>query len=135
MGMSSLSAEVILITSTSLAIGLQYGDYGWKSFAWVAGIPPFIIAILFKVYIVRMFSRPYRYYPRMEYELRNARVRSERGDIKGNRPEKRFGHPALHAELFTPMLHASMMPLLAQVYSGRLYSLQNEVERVWWATD
>jgi hypothetical protein len=26
----------------------------------------------------------------------------------------------LHAKLFTPMLHANMMPLLAQVYSGRL---------------
>jgi calcium permeable stress-gated cation channel len=98
-------------------MGLQYG---WKSFAWIAGIPPFIIVILFKVYINRVFARPFRYYVPTEHELRNAQVHSQRGDIKGNRLEKRFGHPALHAELFTPMLHANMMPLLAQVYSGRL---------------
>jgi hypothetical protein len=33
----------------------------------------------------------------------------------------------LHAELFTPMLHANMMPLLAQVYRGRLDSAQTKV--------
>lgn len=104
-----------------LTMGLQYG---WRSFAWVAGIPPFIIVILFKVYIDRVFARPFRYYVPTEAELRNAQVHSQRGDIKGNRLEKRFGHPALHAELFTPMLHANMMPLLAQVYSGRLDSEQ-----------
>ncbi|KAF8270502.1 DUF221-domain-containing protein [Lactarius quietus] len=100
-----------------LTMGLQYG---WRSFAWVAGIPPFIIVILFKVYIDRVFARPFRYYVPTEAEVRNAHVHSERGDVKGNRLGKRFGHPALHAELFTPMLHANMMPLLAQVYSGRL---------------
>jgi calcium permeable stress-gated cation channel len=105
-------------------MGLQYG---WKSFAWVAGIPPIIIVILFKVYITRVFSRPFRYYVPTESEIRNARVHSERGDIKGNRLEKRFGHPALHAELFTPMLHANMMPLLGQVYHGRLDSEQTKL--------
>lgn len=105
-------------------MGLQYG---WKSFAWVAGIPPFIIVILFKVYITRVFSRPFRYYVPTESELRNARVHSERGDIKGHRLEKRFGHPALHAELFTPMLHANMMPLLAQIYNGRLGTEQTKL--------
>ena len=49
-----------------------------------------------------------------------AKVHSERGDARGGRLEKRFGHPALHAELFTPMLHAKMMPLLREVYSGRI---------------
>jgi calcium permeable stress-gated cation channel len=112
---------MVFLTSMQSAMGLQYG---WKSFAWVAGIPPFIIVILFKVYIKRVFSRPFRYYVPTEHELRNAQVHSQRGDIKGNRLEKRFGHPALHAELFTPMLHANMMPLLAQVYSGRLDSEQ-----------
>src|SRR5712671_1459687 len=107
------------------AIGLQYG---WKSFAWVAGIPPFVIVILFKVYITRVFARPFRYYVPTEAELHNAQVHSQRGDIKGNRLEKRFGHPALHAELFTPMLHANMMPLLAQVYSGRLDSEQTKLK-------
>lgn len=112
------------LTIISLAMGLQYG---WKSFAWVAGIPPFIIVILFKVYINRVFARPFRYYVPTEHELRNAQVHSQRGDIKRDRLGKRFGHPALHAELFTPMLHANMMPLLAQVYSGRLDTEQTKL--------
>jgi len=118
-------ALVILLTIISLAIGLQYG---WKSFAWVAGIPPFIIVILFKVYISRVFARPFRYYVPTEAELRNAQVHSTRNDVKGNRLERRFGHPALHAKLFTPMLHANMMPLLAQVYSGRIDTEQTKLK-------
>jgi hypothetical protein len=104
-----------------LTMGLQYG---WRSFAWVAGIPPFVIVILFKVYIGRVFTRPFRYYVPTEAEVRNAQVHSQRGDVTGNRLEKRFGHPSLHKELFTPMLHANMMPLLGIIYSGRLDSQQ-----------
>ncbi|KAI0258847.1 hypothetical protein BC834DRAFT_834501 [Gloeopeniophorella convolvens] len=107
-----------------LTMGLQYG---WKSFAWVAGIPPFIIVLLYKVYINRVFARPFRYYVPTEAELRNTQVHSQRGDVRGNRLEKRFGHPSLHAELFTPMLHANMMPLLSQVYSGRLDADQTKI--------
>lgn len=55
-----------------------------------------------------------------EEEIRLAKVHSERADNRGNRLEKRFGHPALVADLFTPMLHAKMMPLLSQVYHGKL---------------
>jgi len=52
--------------------------------------------------------------------MRQAKVFSERHDNRGGRLEKRFGHPSLHAELFTPMLHAKMMPFLREVYSGRI---------------
>jgi calcium permeable stress-gated cation channel len=100
-----------------LTIGLQYG---WESFAWIATIPPFVMVILFKAYINKVFHRPFRYYTPTEEELRAAKIHSDRADVKGNRLEKRFGHPALHAELFTPMLHANMMPLLAEVYKGRI---------------
>ncbi|VDC00357.1 unnamed protein product, partial [Peniophora sp. CBMAI 1063] len=100
-----------------LTIGLQYG---WQSYAWVATIPPFVMVILFKIYINRVFHHRFRYYTPTEDELRVAKIHSERADIKGNRLEKRFGHPALHAELFTPMLHANMMPLLAEVYHGKI---------------
>ena len=62
------------------------------------------------------------YYIPTEEEIRVAQIHSERADIKGNRLEKRFGHPALHMELFTPMLHAKMMPLLAEVYKGKINS-------------
>lgn len=41
-------------------------------------------------------------------------------DAQNNSLEKRFGHPALHTELFTPMLHKNMMPLLSEVYHGKI---------------
>ncbi|POV96946.1 hypothetical protein PSHT_14850 [Puccinia striiformis] len=33
---------------------------------------------------------------------------------------KRFGHPALHAELFKPMIHKDHQLLLAEIYRGRI---------------
>ena len=41
-------------------------------------------------------------------------------DAQNNSLEKRFGHPALHTELFTPMLHKNMMPLLSEVYHDKI---------------
>jgi len=62
----------------------------------------------------------FRYYVPSDQELARATVYSERVDNKSNKLERRFGHPALQADLFTPMLHKKMMPLLAEVYHGRL---------------
>lgn len=62
----------------------------------------------------------FRYYIPSDQEIAQTIVHSERSDNKGNRLEKRFGHPALVADLFTPMLHSKMMPLLGEVYHGRL---------------
>lgn len=87
---------------------------------WLVTIPPIIIVLVFKIYTTRVFDSKFRFYIPTEEELQAARVHSERADAKGNRLEKRFGHPALHAELFTPMLHAKMMPLLSQVYQGKI---------------
>jgi hypothetical protein len=100
-----------------LTIGLQYG---FKTLYWIATIPPIFIVAIFKIYLSRSFSNEFRYYTPTDEELRTAKVHSERADTKGNRLERRFGHPSLHVELFTPMLHAKMMPLLAQVYRGRI---------------
>ena len=57
-----------------------------------------------------------------EDELRQVKLHLEHADNKGHRLEKRFGHPALQSDLFTPMLHAKMMPMLADVYKGRIAS-------------
>ena len=88
---------------------------GWRSFQWVATVPPIFFILAFKIYIDRVFLQNFRWYVPSGEELRLAQVHSERADHRGNRLEKRFGHPALHAELFTPMLHAKMMHLLPQV--------------------
>ncbi|KAJ3570291.1 hypothetical protein NP233_g4499 [Leucocoprinus birnbaumii] len=108
-----------------LTIGLQYR---FSSFQWVSTIPPILFVLAYKVYINRTFIPPFRYYLPTDEELRQAKIHSERADHKGNRLEKRFGHPALHADLFTPMLHAKMMPLLSQVYSGKISNNKTKLD-------
>ncbi|RDB25480.1 hypothetical protein Hypma_007600 [Hypsizygus marmoreus] len=100
-----------------LTIGLQYR---FRSLQWLSTIPPMLFIFAFKIYINRVHVPAFQYFIPSEEEIRLARVHSERADARGNRLEKRFGHPALHAELFTPMLHAKMMPLLSQVYFGKI---------------
>jgi hypothetical protein len=101
----------------TLTIGLQYG---WKTFTWISTLPPVLIIAGFKVYIDRVFDQAFRYYIPTREELEAAKIHSERADARANKLEKRFGHPALHADLFTPMLHANMMGLLGQVYQGKI---------------
>ncbi|KAF9012502.1 hypothetical protein BDQ17DRAFT_1321508 [Cyathus striatus] len=52
----------------------------------------------------------------------NVVIHSEHSDVQGHKLENGFGHPALYAELFTPMVHAKMIPLLKEVYKGKLGS-------------
>jgi hypothetical protein len=86
----------------------------------VATLPPILIIGGFKVYIDRNFDSAFRYFIPTPEELAAAKIHSERADARANKLEKRFGHPALHADLFTPMLHANMMGLLGQVYQGKI---------------
>ncbi|KAF9071637.1 hypothetical protein BDP27DRAFT_1218654 [Rhodocollybia butyracea] len=112
-----LFAVVLMQLLMVLTIGLQYG---FKTLYWISTIPPIFMIGIFKVYLSRTFSKEFRFYTPTDEELRAAKVHSSKADQKGNRLQARFGHPALHAELFTPMLHAKMMPLLSQVYRGRI---------------
>ncbi|KDQ55248.1 hypothetical protein JAAARDRAFT_134456 [Jaapia argillacea MUCL 33604] len=112
-----LASCVLMQLLMTLTMGLQMG---WGTYHWVATVPPIFVVFFFKAYLKRTFDRHFRYYVPSDEELRRAKIHSERADHKGNRLEKRFGHPALHSELFTPMLHAKMMPLLREVYSGKI---------------
>ncbi|KIY50261.1 DUF221-domain-containing protein [Fistulina hepatica ATCC 64428] len=112
-----LISVVLMQALMVLTIGIQLG---FKSLLWISTVPPIFIVIAYKVYINRTFHPQFLHYEPTEEELRLAKVHSERADLKGHRLEKRFGHPGLHAELFTPMLHANMMPLLGQVFSGKI---------------
>lgn len=104
-------------TNRGLAIGLQYT---FRSLFWLTTVPPIFIILAFKVYINRVYNSPFKFFSATEEEIRHAHIHSEMADNNTHRLSKRFGHPALHAELFTPMLHSKLMPLLSQVYSGRI---------------
>lgn len=114
-----LVSVVLMQLLMVLTIGLQYG---FKSFFWLSTVPPILFVIAFKVWLDKTFYYPFLYYMPTEDELRLAKVHSSRADATGNRLERRFGHPALNADLFTPMLHAKMMPLLTDVYKGKIGS-------------
>src|SRR6266545_5339479 len=92
----------------------------FSSFQWIASIPPILIVFFYKIYINRTYLPAFNFYNATDEELRQAIVHSERSDHKSNRLERRFGHPALYLELFTPMLHKNMMPLLSHVYQGKI---------------
>ncbi|KAK0195739.1 DUF221-domain-containing protein [Armillaria mellea] len=98
-----LFSVVMMQALLVLTIGLQYK---FKSYQWLSTIPPIIIIIVFKWFLMYKFDNAFRYYVPTQEELRNTK--------------HRFGHPALTAELFTPMLHAKMMPLLNQIYKGKI---------------
>jgi len=108
-----------------LTTGLQFG---FSSFKWVATVPPIVFIVIFKIYLTRAFLHKFIYYIPSDAEIANARVHSGRSDTKGHRLERRFGHPALHAELFTPMVHARMTHLLAEVYHGRLGDAETKMD-------
>ncbi|KAF8546213.1 DUF221-domain-containing protein [Imleria badia] len=99
-----------------LAIGLQYK---FKSFMWATCVPPMLFVAIFKIWLDKRFYHKFVYYLTPEMELRHAKIHSSSADDSRNRLERRFGHPALNAELFTPMLHAEMIPLLGDVYKGK----------------
>ncbi|KZT39324.1 DUF221-domain-containing protein [Sistotremastrum suecicum HHB10207 ss-3] len=120
-----LASVIFMQLLMVLTIGLQLG---FRTFLWVSTIPPILFIFIFKIYLSRTFVKQFRYYIPTDAEIQSAKIHSERADNKSHRLEKRFGHPALHTELFTPMLHSSMMPLLPQVYSGRLGTSESALD-------
>ncbi|KAI8968836.1 DUF221-domain-containing protein [Trametes punicea] len=113
----------IMLLTTGLA-------FGFGTFKWLSTVPPMLFILAFKAYIHRTFQPSFRYYMPTEQELREAHVHSRRADAVGNRLEKRFGHPALHSELFTPMVHANMTHLLPQVYHGKIQNVQTKLDEM-----
>ncbi|KAF8435022.1 hypothetical protein L210DRAFT_937871 [Boletus edulis BED1] len=114
-----LVSVVLMQMLMILTIGLQYK---FRSFLWLTTAPPILFVVIFKIWLDKTFYHKFMYYTPSETELLQAKINSSQADDSRHRLEKRFGHPALHAELFTPMLHAKMMPLLADVYKGKIGS-------------
>ncbi|EIW54410.1 DUF221-domain-containing protein [Trametes versicolor FP-101664 SS1] len=115
--------QCIMLLTTGLG-------FGFKTFKWISTIPPILIVLAFKMYLHRAFQTSFRYYLPTEQELQEAQVHSRRGDAAGNRLERRFGHPALNSDLFTPMVHANMTALLPQVYSGKIQNVQTKLDEM-----
>lgn len=112
----------------TLTIGLQQG--------WIRSVtcaPPVVLIIVFKIILSRTFDERFDWYMPSDQEVSDAVV--HHSDVRKNRLHKRFGNPALHADLFTPMIHKKSQHLLRQIYSGRLaeddyVEMYNESQKV-----
>ncbi|KAF8316081.1 DUF221-domain-containing protein [Clavulina sp. PMI_390] len=112
-----LAGTIFMQLLMVLTIGLVHG---WKSFLWVSAAPPILIILIFKQWLVRVYMKDFRFYVPSEEDIARSKIWSDAADAKADRLSRRFGHPALHADLYTPMVHSNMIGLLAQVYHGRL---------------
>lgn len=92
---------------------------GFSSYRWIATLPPILFVPAFKYWLTKQFDEPFRWYLPSDEVVRKTQVHSANADNQGHRLEKRFGHPALYADLFTPMVHAKMVNLLPQGESTR----------------
>jgi hypothetical protein len=87
-----------------------------------------LVILIFKYMLTRSFDRQFRYYCPTEQELRDSKQFST--DVRKNMLGNRFGHPALHADLFTPMVHAGQVPLLSQVYAGKVSNMRMKMQEM-----
>ncbi|TCD66737.1 hypothetical protein EIP91_000978 [Steccherinum ochraceum] len=120
-----LISVILMQLLVILTIGLQYG---FDTLYWISTIPPILLIVIFKMYCSRVFNASFNFYIPNEQELRLAQVHSKRADNAGNRLEKRFGHPSLTMDLFTPMLHANQMELLPQVFQGKIGNTKTKMD-------
>ena len=106
----------IVIKLTSAATGLIRR----KWLDSIAGVPPILLIIAFKVYLSKTSEQKFRYYEptpveaEAERKLSFSEKRTRHSEI-----EKRFLHPALqHDKLFQVMVHKSQEALAREVLSA-----------------
>ncbi|KAG8712230.1 hypothetical protein FRC08_014855 [Ceratobasidium sp. 394] len=122
--MNRMLASVIFMNLLmTLTIGLQRG---WTSYVWTSTLPPTVMVLAFKLWMRATFDKQFRHFVPGEDEIARSRVHKQ--DASGGRLASRFGHPSLHTELFTPMVHSNMTQLLEQVYQGRVAKEQTRME-------
>jgi hypothetical protein len=108
----------IVFMQLILALALVLNAYGTNRIQAIAALPPIVAVIGFKIYCVKTFDARFDWYIPEAQELANTKAHG--GDQRHNRLQRRFGHPALHQTLATPMVHARVKHLLPEVYRGRL---------------
>lgn len=87
-----------------------------------AMIPLPILMIAFKFYCARTFDDQMTYYTKATLKDPSSLAEAGQKARRGNdRVASRFGHPALHKKLMTPMVHAKAQHAVSQLYNGPLH--------------
>ena len=90
----------------------------------VAPLP--LVNLLFKLYCKRVFDRRCAYYARETaaandgFAHDNPALGDDASSRRSGSVAVRFGHPAMHKPLMTPMVHARAQHLLSKIYTGRM---------------
>ncbi|TIC12695.1 DUF221-domain-containing protein [Wallemia mellicola] len=105
-----------------LSLGLKMG---WSVGKWAAAIPPIIAIVVFKYILNRKFSKQFNYYLPDNEEAATSKVHNQKSDVKRGRLAKRFGHAALHADLFTVQVHDKHVHLLEEVLPESTHKTSN----------
>lgn len=86
-----------------------------------AMIPAPLLMIAFKYYCMRTFDDDLTYYSRSGLRDREGLQNGKTGHKTADKVASRFGHPAMHKPLITPMVHSRARHVLSQIYSGQLH--------------
>ncbi|TIA90237.1 hypothetical protein E3P81_02563 [Wallemia ichthyophaga] len=120
---SLIAMQLIVLLSLGLKMGWGYGK-------WAAAIPPIIAVIVFKYMLNRKFSKQFYYYLPGSVEAATSKVHNQNADVNRGRLAKRFGHAALHADLFTIQVHDKHVHLLEQVLPEFTHKSNNFKEEI-----
>ena len=89
----------------------------WIMLAALAPAPFCLLA--FKFYCSKQFDADLRYYTRGTLKDAESLVAGSKAR-KTNNVSSRYGHPAMHKPLITPMVNAKARHVLGEIYHGRL---------------
>jgi calcium permeable stress-gated cation channel len=92
----------------------------WAMIGVMAPLP--FLMLGFKWYCKKTFDDDIHYYVRTGMRDGESLTAGSKPKKVGDRVLAKFGHPALHRPLITPMVHAKAKHVLGQVYRGRLNS-------------
>lgn len=110
---------LVVIGCMQIIIAIVVGLYQ----SWVEAvscIPPVLFVIAFRVYCHFKLEPKFMWYTPSAMDL--ARTKVHVHDADRQRLMRQFGHPFLHEPLLTPIVHASMMNNLSDIYEGPVES-------------
>ena len=88
-------------------------------------IPLPILMLVFKWYCYKTFDDQNKYYTKATPKDAEHTLRPPIKPHRNDRVSTKFGHPALHRKLMTPMVHEKARHVLSQVYHGRTNTAEN----------
>ena len=111
----------MILANCIIALTLK-ANGSWVMVAAMGPLP--ILVVGFKIYCARTFDDQNEFYTKaLLRDPEHLKLSSDGSKPKriSDRVASKFGHPALHAKLMTPMVHAKAQAVLKDIYHGRTH--------------